>query len=155
MRREPETELKDTIHARLQSRFELDQVTGCWIYVGAWADDGRGMIRVGGKKYSVAKVSAWLFEGIDLNDDCYVYHDPRRCRAPACWNPHHLRIADRATAFAHLRRHGLWGNSLIDRSTADYMRLQATTMPEREIAEYHDVNERLVGSVLSRRTWAS
>jgi hypothetical protein len=59
-------------------------------------------MRVGYTTYTIRRVSAWLFKGVDLWVKCLRY---RICKTPACCNPAHIRIAETsAEVFADLRK---------------------------------------------------
>src|SRR5215831_9613653 len=105
-----EQALKDRVHQRLSERCEVDHATGCWIYTGAWGEDGQGKVRVGYKVYPVSRVAAWLYlKGFRLWDVPLVLHK-RWCPHPACFNPDHLVIVDDlAKRLAHQRRCGRLG----------------------------------------------
>ena len=89
---ESEAVAKSRIKAALlspESR-QIDEITGCWIFLGAWSTDGLGIVRVGSVLYDVARVAAWIWKGLDLWEERVVYH--AKCDNGACFNPKHLRI---------------------------------------------------------------
>lgn len=109
-KRHTEEDRRDMIHDRLMNRHELDRKTGCWIYTGAWHQNGHALIRVGEKRYSVPKVAAWLWiGGFELTDKrIYVLHKPC-CRNPACFNPEHLRVMKSIGQANKVMRRWGWG----------------------------------------------
>ena len=150
-------DLKEKIHARLLGKCEVDRFTGCHIFTGAWEPDGMGKVRVGRKSYTVSRVAAWLYMGLeDLDGPEMVYHN-HLCRTPACFNPEHLAIAgNRNEAFDVLRSMGRWASGKgrkLNRAKASYMRLQATTMSRTAIGEYHRVTQWAVRRVLNNETY--
>jgi len=97
---------KGLIRNRLLARISRDPISKCWIYLGFWTDEGEARMRVGGKVYSIRRVSAWLFKGVDLWEDVYVY---RICQSPACCNPRHISVAANfQEALADLRERGVY-----------------------------------------------
>ncbi len=81
---------KASIRRRLKSRLQIDKITGCHLYCGAWNAKGRALMRVGHKVYTIQRVVAWLNGKAELWEDVYRY---RTCQTPACANPRHIRVA--------------------------------------------------------------
>ena len=86
-----EDALKDVIHERLLLRREVDNLTECWVYTGAWQPSGLGIIAVGKRRPTASRAAAWVYVGGFKLDDRRVY--VMSCpKAKACFNPEHLRI---------------------------------------------------------------
>lgn len=157
-----EQDTKDKIHARLHARCELDSRTGCWVYTGAWDKRGQGIIRVGKCKYTLPRVSAWLYiPGFHLEDPRYAF---RTCECSACFNPAHVRIAkDRRTGLAILRALGRFGRGhrKLNQQTADMLRLAYANRPPscdrdgfiRRQAEGLGVKPQAVRAIIDNLTW--
>ncbi len=74
----------DELKAKLLSKREIDSVTDCWVWTGAWDADGYGVMRVGKQYARIHKLAARLW----LGKNAYVLH---RSGCPrACFNPDHL-----------------------------------------------------------------
>lgn len=89
-----QADVKDALHARLMPRCELDPLTGCWIWTGAWQDEsGLGVIRVAGESVMVSRVAAWVYlGGFDFFDTSFNIVHIDACPNPACWNYEHLLV---------------------------------------------------------------
>jgi hypothetical protein len=155
-----EQDLKDKIHARLNSRCEFDARTGCWVYTGCWSPNGQGVVRVGQKKYTVARVSAWLYiQGFHLEDSRCPY---RRCECSACFNPEHIRLAkDRADGLCRLRLMGRWGQGRrkLNQQIADGVRIAYANTPDdrlefvKQQSSSLGVTPQSVGRIIDDLSW--
>ncbi len=99
---DPQAVLKDQLHERFLRACELDPITECWIWTGAWQkESGLGVLKVQGKLYTAHRVALWVYRGgFDLCDTrgARVYHSHPDCESPACCAPEHLSIASSAAA---------------------------------------------------------
>lgn len=161
--------LKDKVHERLLARSENDPRTGCWIYTGAWTEDGRGKIKAGFRVYPVARVAAWIyFRGFELWGPQAVYHKRRTC-PPACFNPEHIAVAPtQAAARAALRALGRFGTQpssryarKLNRDKARQLRREAETLLEclslaeavRELSRREGISRKWLYRLLRGESW--
>ena len=82
---------KEIIRDRLMARIQFDEQTGCWVYGGAWEQNGTGRMRVGYRVYRVGAVALWVFRDVPLWAKCFRI---RTCQTPACANPLHFEVSD-------------------------------------------------------------
>jgi hypothetical protein len=92
----------DHLHKLLLRRTQLDPLTNCWVWVGAWSIHGYGMVTFRRKHYSAHRVAAAAYLGFDLESKLDVFH--AECNTRACCNPDHLRVGTRAEQVAHFRQ---------------------------------------------------
>lgn len=149
-----EQRLKDLIHERLWSRSELDPLTGCQIYTGAWDPSGQGKIRVGRRVCCLARVSAWIYyPGFRLWD---VRVAVRTCGCPACFSPQHVRIVlDKATVLREQREAGQMSPRVrLSLAKARLIRgLARQGITPEELGKTFGVRPPAVRAVLRNRTW--
>jgi hypothetical protein len=79
--------------ARLLARGRIDPDSGCWLWQGRRDKWGYGRITVSHRRWSVHRLSAHLFLGLDPESDLHVLH---RCHTPACFRPDHLYLGTNA-----------------------------------------------------------
>jgi len=151
-----EQDLKDKVHEMLQARMEIDHVTGCWIYTGAWEENGQAKMRIGRKVYGVHRVAAWLyFAGYDLWDVTRIAHD---CQSPACFNPEHLVILqDQADCIAYQAARGRLGDRphrrLTRKKAQEIRALGLAGIEHGIIARQFGISVQAVRAVVANRTW--
>lgn len=93
--------LKDRIHEHFLNGgvIEVDPLTGCWIFVGGWDENGFGIMRIntpdeGTKVKRVHRLSAWIYlGGFELNDRGVSI--VQSCGNPACICFEHLEVRRR------------------------------------------------------------
>lgn len=69
------------------------QLNGCWLYHSvSRAEDGYKRVMIEGREIGVHRLSAYLFLGLDLDDNEQQANHKRECTSKACWNPEHLYI---------------------------------------------------------------
>lgn len=85
---------RERIRALLEEKSEVDPITGCKIYCGAWAEKGIAIVRIGRRTYSVQMAALWVAGEVELYDRVYAY---RTCKSPACWCRKHIKTAKDAS----------------------------------------------------------
>src|SRR5438105_593248 len=82
---------KLSIECRLMKYRRIDLETGCWLWTGRIADNGYGQTSIDTKPYSVHRVSASIYLGLDLNSNFQSNHK-LECKNKHCFNPEHLYV---------------------------------------------------------------
>lgn len=90
----PQEKKRGYKHYFSQGKIEVDEDTGCWIWLGAQYDDGYGKIRLpGGRKGIPVRAQAYFW---------YLYRGPaqgmdiaHQCHRRLCVNLRHLRAESR------------------------------------------------------------
>lgn len=80
-----------TIEQSLLKRREIDPSTGCWKWIGG-KSEGRGKVWFRNKVEWVARVSAYLYLGLDLDNSEQQALHKTECKDISCFNPNHLYI---------------------------------------------------------------
>ncbi len=81
---------RERVRVLLDERSEVDPITKCKVYCGAWANDGSALIRIGRRVYSVQMAALWVAGKVELYDRVYAY---RTCKSSACCNLKHIKVA--------------------------------------------------------------
>lgn len=76
-------------HARLWSRVAVGQKSACWLWQGAFFENGYGVFNWGRATLRAHRVGYELFYGVAVPVDHVVMH---KCDTPACCNPSHLEV---------------------------------------------------------------
>ena len=65
----------------------------CWIYVGgSRTNDGYRKIIVDGKLIGIHRLSAYIYLGLDLNDNNLQANHKSECSSKCCWNYEHIYL---------------------------------------------------------------
>ncbi|HHK9512439.1 TPA: HNH endonuclease [Morganella morganii] len=80
-------ELRKPITTRLMSRIEMDDKSGCWVFMGGRDRCGYGRIKVGPHNLGAHKVAYLMLVGDYDQTNLELMHT---CDNPACINPEHL-----------------------------------------------------------------
>ncbi len=86
---------RERIRALLDEKSEVDPITKCKVYCGAWADNGIALIRIGRRTYTVQMAALWVAGKVELYDRVYAY---RTCKSAACCNLKHIKVAGDVSA---------------------------------------------------------
>ena len=82
---------KNLLIARL---FEYRKIVdNHWFWIGSTSNKGYGLTHVENKHYSVHRISAYLFLGLNLDDpNNQALHKAELCNYRNCFNPEHLYV---------------------------------------------------------------
>lgn len=86
----------EELEALLLRHREIDPESGCWLWTGAVkARPGGdyGLVKNCGRQYTVHRLAAHLWLGMNIEDSRFVLH---HCDTPRCFNPDHLFIGTHA-----------------------------------------------------------
>lgn len=82
---------KESTRVRLVRHRRVDEMNGCWLWMGAVMPNGYGVINMrlddNNCNRLVHRVSAWVFTGFDIFSEIQILH---RCDVRRCFNPSHL-----------------------------------------------------------------
>jgi len=79
--------------ARLLAKRQIDPDSDCWLWQGRRDRWGYGRITVSHRRWSVHRLAAHLYLGLDSESELHVLH---RCHTPACFRPDHLHLGTNA-----------------------------------------------------------
>ena len=127
-----------------ESRYAVNESTGCWIWNGAKMRSGHALVKVGGKLLMGHRVFYIHFVG-QIAKGLELHH---RCFRPACVNPAHLVPMSHGE---HTRVH-----AKLSFEDADEIRwlYNDEGLSQREIASVYRVDQTTVSAVITGKTWA-
>jgi len=144
--------LSDELLERFNAKILKTQ--SCWLWTGAKRHGGYGVIKVGRKVVSCARIMVFLSTGIDPKNG-FVLHS---CDTPACCRPDHLRVGTQLDNMQDAKSRGR-GNSgtrnhFAKLSSEDVLaiRREAATKSREELCRHYSVSARnaLCSNVISR-----
>lgn len=145
-----------TVKERLLKRVEVDDISGCWNWIGAKNIRGYGQIKVDGAQLGAHRVSYEVFYG-NLQEHLCVIHS---CDNPSCINPDHLSLGTNKENSEDMvsKKRQCYG----DRNARSILRpdqvleirsLLESNIPVRQIAERFGVSKSCVDKIRTERTW--
>lgn len=125
--------------------FNIDKITGCWIWQGSKISTGYGNLRVNGEYYLAHR---YMYELINskIPENLELDH---LCRNPLCINPKHLE----AVTHAENCRRGSCAK-LSDKTAKEIKALRRSGQSTAFIAAYYGVGRTTITSVLNGKAWA-
>lgn len=99
----PQASLRD----KFDSKWRLDEATGCWLWHGAFEATGYGQIRIGspGKLIAAHRIAWELYVG-PIPEGLWVLHNCPAGDTRSCVRPEHLFIGTRAENMLDMVRKG-------------------------------------------------
>lgn len=144
---------RTSIYDRLDDKFIVDEVTGCWVWVGAVASSGYGKIGAGGKwgKTISAHRVAWEKVHGEVPGKLQVLH---RCDNKLCVNPQHLWVGTQVDNIQDCISKGRIKTTKLTKDQvvmirSNYQKGVGTT----EISRALNVHQTTIQRVVSRKTW--
>jgi hypothetical protein len=156
----------DVLRARFHARYEIDEVTRCWIWsAGGYGSTGGvryGAIHTGGRPHiQLAHRVAWILTFGPIPDGACVCH---KCDNPACVNPDHLFLGTLADNAADMARKGRANrprgedNPKARLTAADVASIRATYadggVDYATIASRYGVHKATIGRIVRGARWA-
>ena len=74
------------LQARWEAKIMPEPNSGCWLWTGAWSDNGYGVLQVNNVAQYAHRISYELHKG-EIGSGLYIDH---RCSVRCCVNPDHL-----------------------------------------------------------------
>jgi hypothetical protein len=86
-------EVKDIKLLRRLLQFRVIK-DGHWFWIGKKSAYGRPVLSYKGKPVNIARLSAYIYLGLDLDDNKQIACHKDECDNIACWNPEHLYVGN-------------------------------------------------------------
>lgn len=153
---------------KFTEKVRIDDVTGCWIWVGGMRYKGYGAFRIG-LKHESAHRAAWIIYRGEIPDGLSVCH---HCDNPSCVNPDHLFLGtakdntqdmiQKGRQVSGLRLHPERaargehnGNSKLTEDEVRAIRLSYSlySISKSELARWYHVDHKLISEIVNYRIW--
>lgn len=95
-----------SLRKRLWSKTKI--VNDCWIWTG-YKQEGYGFVTVDGRLLRVARLSAHIHHGLDLDDEKQLACHKQECPNRSCWNPDHIYVGTHSDNMQDARIMGTLG----------------------------------------------
>lgn len=137
----------------LEERFwaKVEKSSDCWEWRANRTNRGYGLVHMNGRTVSAHRLSYEWAKG-PIPKGMYVCHS---CDNPSCVNPDHLWLGDQAANMADAATKGRVANTkLTAEIVAEIRRKYAGGgVTQRQLAVEYGVDQQVVWSVITRRTW--
>lgn len=136
-------------------RYQIDNQTGCWIWVGSTVTSGYGVWFAHGER--TAHRGSWVLHNGAIPPGMHVLHD---CDRPECVNPAHLRLGTHQDNMRDLRERGRaygakgeanFGARLTE---SQAMNIMADSRSCTVIARQYGITRESVDNIRNGRTWS-
>ncbi len=130
--------------------------TPCWMWTGAMAGRGYGVVTIGGQGYYAHRIAYAMANG-PFADDLFVLH---RCDTPPCVRPDHLFLGTHESNMEDMaskgrNQYGVWhhGAKLGDDDVRDIRRKAAEGVAQRALAMEYDLTPVTIWEIVHHRLW--
>ena len=150
---------------RFLSKIEIDENTGCWIWVAAKDGDGYGTIKFQGTQYRAHRLSYEHFVG-PIPEGFVVRHNCPSGDNSSCVNPEHLLAGthqDNMRDMVAARRHKgkgacpgeRHGNAKLTDNDVEVIRLLHSTkqMKQTELCLAFGISSGMMSKIVNRKYW--
>lgn len=141
---------------RFRSKYEVNELSGCWEWLGGRYDDGYGMFRFGGTTGQAHRYSWELSHG-EIPDSALVCHS---CDNPSCVNPEHLflgtpgvNMEDKVQKGRQAKGVEFSSAKLTDASVLEIRNLVHGGAKRVLVADQFGVSSALISLVCTGKTW--
>lgn len=138
---------------RFSEKYEVDAVSGCWLWVGSIMHKGYGVLQFDGRTERAHRVAHILFVG-PIPEGLCVLH---RCDVRSCVNPDHLWLGTIADNNRDKKEKGResrgvdhWSAKLFPAAVRD---IRDKRMSQGAYAKIYGVTRFAVGLAQRRQTW--
>lgn len=151
------------IKDRFDENWELNEVTGCWEWIGSVTDincgGGYGRLKIKGKMRPAHRISYLLHKG-EIPDNLFVCHT---CDNRKCVNPDHLFLGTHSENMQDMLKKGrdnyvrgekVKHSKLKTHEVIQIKEMLADGWRGRDIARCFGVDERLISNIKHNRIWA-
>lgn len=134
-----------------KSKYSIDPVTGCWIWIACKDKDGYGLVQDGRKVRRAHRVSYEMFVSEDLEGKILLHS----CDNPSCVNPSHLKAGSHSDnqRDASLKcRHA--SQRLTPTQVIDIRAKFLNGERNKDLAKEYGITTGYVTNIIQRKKWA-
>ena len=141
---------------KILTELAIHKGNGCWEWPRCKLPRGYGAIVIDQKSRIVSRVSAWAFNGFNLDPKFSVCHI---CDNPPCFNPSHLFVGTHAENMGDMARKNRrksennWTAKLNDTSALFVKYAIESGEKRREIAKRFGISIQTVSHIANKRSW--
>jgi hypothetical protein len=146
-----------TLLERFERLYIPEPNSGCWLWLGSLAGEGRATIRLDKKMINGSRASWLLFKNhIPLPKNIHILHT---CDMPSCVNPDHLWLGSHADNMRDCEKKGRRfhlfgeGHSLAKLTEADVLEIRTGALSSEGYAQKFGVHLRTIFKAKSGETW--
>lgn len=150
-----------SLKERFDLKYRIDKNSGCWLWRGASAVDGRGRINSGGGDGPTLAAHRAAYE-LYIGPIPVGLHVCHHCDNPPCCNPHHLFLGTHKDNMADCASKGRTSKHPRPKGEANYMakltekavlEIRSSADTNRVLGKRYGVSHAAIGYVKRRAVW--
>jgi hypothetical protein len=145
-----------TAKERFDSKWEEDELRGCWLWTAACYGTGYGVLRVNGRNHHAHRMS-WRFHRGEIPEGMHVLH---KCDVRSCVNPDHLFLGTNDDNIQDCISKGRWAcgekaakAKLTTVDIIEIIRLHNSGLGYKKLGKQFGVDFSTIYKITKRKRW--